>query len=50
MNKNQHSGLIHRPTEKLCLAEARYQFPFKGLAADFNPPEAIQSTFDQVGT
>lgn len=44
------SSLVHRNTENFYLAESKYQANFKGLAADLNSPEVIQTTFDKAGT
>lgn len=40
---------MQRSTKNLCLAESGHRVHFKGLAADFNPAEAIQTTFIKLG-
>lgn len=40
---------MKRSTKNLCLAESGHWVHFKGPAADFNPPEAMQTTFIKLG-
>lgn len=47
-NKNQLLGLVHKSVKNLCLAEKGYQGNCKGLSADFNSPEVVQTTFDKA--